>query len=268
MYTRNNDDEITNAVIAISEDERTVISKNDITNLRRVAIDSSHTATDKTKTDKTKITLLQRRRNMGQSFSTAARHLLHSIKRDSKHMQFNRKPTISTFYDEDEATMCTYNSGADGHKFSEKYRKKLVLPILHVSDKKMGVKNGGACNVKYVTKLNFQQLSKKAAEADTLDELTTSLMSVGKTADDGNVSRFTKEGVRVYKEKNVLITRQRQTILIGKRDERDRYRITLTHDHGKWKPRKPTKKSKKYLQQANSVYDLPCTEEAIKWMHT
>ncbi len=27
------------------------------------------------------------------------------------------------------------------------------------------------------------------------------------------------------------------------------------------------KEAKKILRQANSVYDLPCTEQAIKWMH-
>ena len=52
----------------------------------------------------------------------------------------------------------------------------------------------------------FPQLSPKAAEADTFKEFKTSLMSVGKTADDGNISVFTKEDVKVYKEKHVLIT--------------------------------------------------------------
>ena len=45
-------------------------------------------------------------------------------------------------------------------------------------------------------------------------------MSVGKTANDGNVSIFTREGVTVYKEEDVLITRQRKRIIIGKQDER------------------------------------------------
>ena len=92
-------------------------------------------------------------------------------------------------------------------------------------------------------------------------------MSVGKRVDDGNVSIFTKECVTVYKEEDVLITRQRKPILIGKRDECRRYQIPLTQAHGKWQPRKPTRKSKKYLQQANIVYDFPYTEETIKWMH-
>ena len=82
----------------------------------------------------------------------------------------------------------------------EKDRTKLGLPILRISDKKVRVANGGACNGKYVSSLPFLQLSSKAAEADTFKELPTSLVSVGKIADDGNVSIFTKDGVTVYIE--------------------------------------------------------------------
>ena len=98
---------------------------------------------------------------------------------------------------------------------------------MRISAKKVGVANGGACNGKYVTKLPFPQLSNKATESDTFKETPTSLMSVVKTADDGNVSIFTREGVTVYKEEDVLITCQRKSILIGKRDECGRYRIPL-----------------------------------------
>ena len=92
-------------------------------------------------------------------------------------------------------------------------------------------------------------------------------MSVGKTADDGTVSIFTKDGVTVHKEEDVLITCQGQPILIGVRDKRGRYRIPLVQQRGNWQPRKPSKKASKFLRQANSVYDLPSTEQAIKWMH-
>jgi hypothetical protein len=66
--------------------------------------------------------------------------------------------------------------------------------------------NGSTYKGQYVTALPFPQLSTKAAEADTFNDFPTSLMSVGKTADDGNISIFTKEGVSVYKEEDVLIT--------------------------------------------------------------
>ena len=95
--------------------------------------------------------------------------------------------------------MVTYDSVADGHYLIEEDRKHLGLTIFCVSAKKVGVANCGACNGKYVTKLPFPQLSNRAAEADTFEEFPTSLMSVGKTADGGNVSIFNKEGVTVYK---------------------------------------------------------------------
>ena len=63
--------------------------------------------------------------------------------------------------------MLTYDLGADMHYLSEKDRTKLGLPILIISDKKVVVSNGGACNGKYITTLPFPQISCKAAEADT-----------------------------------------------------------------------------------------------------
>ena len=92
-------------------------------------------------------------------------------------------------------------------------------------------------------------------------------MSVGKTADDGNVSIFIREGVTVYKEEDILIKCQRKPILIGRQDERGQYRILLTQAHGQCQPRKPTRKANKDIQQANSVCNLPSIEEAIKSMH-
>ena len=92
-------------------------------------------------------------------------------------------------------------------------------------------------------------------------------MSVGKTSDYGNVSIFTDEKVQVYKEADVLITFRGKPIIIGKRDDRGRYCIVLMQTQGQCQPRKPSKKSNKFIQEANIVYDLPTTEEAVKWMH-
>ena len=54
---------------------------------------------------------------------------------------------------------------------------------------------------------------------------------------------------------------------MGKRDEWGRYRIPIVQNRGQCQPRKLTKRDKKWLQQSNSVYGLPLTEEAIKCMH-
>ena len=92
---------------------------------------------------------------MGHAFSAATQRLINSITRDSKHVQFRSIPTIATYYNDNEATMLTYDSGAYRHYLSEEDRKKLGLPILRVSAENVGVANGGACNSKYVTKLTF-----------------------------------------------------------------------------------------------------------------
>ena len=95
--------------------------------------------------------------------------------------------------------MITYDSGADRNCLNEQDRSKLGLPILRIPDKKVGVSNGGDCNGKYVTSLPFPKLHSKTAEADTFEEFPTSLMSVGKISDDGNLSIFTKYGVNIHK---------------------------------------------------------------------
>ena len=128
--------------------------------------------------------------------------------------------------------MITYDSGAYNHYMSEADRIRLQLPILRPSHKHVAVANGGTSEGKYVKLLPFPQLSTTTAEADTFEEFLSSLMGVGKNSDDGNVSIFTDEKVQVYKEADVLITSRGKPILIGKRDERRRYRILLIQTRG------------------------------------
>ena len=111
-------------------------------------------------------------------------------------------------------------------------RAKLGLPILRESIKRVKVANGEANKGKHVTILSFPQLSKKATEIDTFDEFKIYLMSVGKTVDDCNVSVFTKEDVKIYNDKDVLITCKGKPILAGRQDERGRYIIPLVQQRG------------------------------------
>ena len=92
-------------------------------------------------------------------------------------------------------------------------------------------------------------------------------MSVGKTANEGTVSVFTKDGVNVFKEEDVLITCKGKPILIRVRDGHGQYQIPLMQQRGQWQPRRSSKQARKALRLANSVYDLPLTKQAIKWMH-
>jgi hypothetical protein len=114
--------------------------------------------------------------------------------------------------------MITYDSGANGHYISEKDQREAGLPILQPSTQKVGVANGGTSNAKYVTQLPFQKLSAQSRQADTFQYFPNSLMSVGKTAKEGTVSVFTKDGVNVFKEEDILITCRGKPILIGVRD--------------------------------------------------
>jgi hypothetical protein len=57
-------------------------------------------------------------------------------------------------------------------------------------------------------------------------------MSVGKTANKGRVSVFTKDGVNVFKEEDFLITCKGEPILIGIRDDHEQYRIPMMQQRG------------------------------------
>jgi hypothetical protein len=165
------------------------------------------------------------------------------------------------------SSMLTYNSGANGHYISKHDRRKAGLPILRPSTRQVGVANGGTSNAKYVTQLPFQKLSAQLRQADTFQDFPTSLMSMGKTSDDGTVSVFTKEGDNVFKEEDILITCKGKPILIGIRVNQGQYQIPLMQQQGHWQPGHPSKQAWKALRQANSVYNLPSIKQAIKWMH-
>ena len=210
---------------------------------------------------------MQTGRNISYNISSFISRAARSLANQNKRVTFNSKRTVRVFQPSETPIMITYDSGADGHYISEQDRVAAGLPILRRSNKRVGVANGGSSQAKHVTALPFKQLSKQANQADSFDDFPHSLMSVGRTADDGTVSIFTKDGVTVHKEQDVLIKCQGEPIFIGIRDEQGRYRIPLIHQRGQWQPRKPSKKARRALERANSVYDLPSIEQAIKWMH-
>ena len=98
----------------------------------------------------------------------------------------------------------TYDSGADDNYVSERDRKAAGVPILRKSTKRVSLANGDMCKASNVTRLPFPQLSDRVSIADTFNNFPTSLMSVGKTADDGTISIFTKTGVMFTKRQMCL----------------------------------------------------------------
>jgi hypothetical protein len=213
---RNSDNMFLDNSITLAEDKQTSLAKANKTNKKRMAINAAHT-----KRGTTSIGLV------AQCGCNAAYSLGSAFNRTIKNINKNMHASFTTH-----PIMVTYDSGANGHYISEKDRHDAGLPILRPSPRKVGVTNGGTSTAKYVTQLPFQQLSARAMQADTFQDFPTSLMSVGKTADDGSVSVFTKEGVNVFKEEDVLITCKGEPILIGVRDSHGQYQIPLMQQRG------------------------------------
>jgi hypothetical protein len=207
--------------ITQAEDKGTILAKGNQTNTQCRAINSAHV-----KNNKPAIGLAQCGCNTAYSLGTTIGKTLKKIS-NNKHIRFAKNNEVHLFDNAETPIMITYDSGADGHYIGKKDRHKAGLPIIQKSTRREGVANGGVSQAKFVMQLPFKALSAQAIQADTFQDFPSSLMSIGKTTDDGTISIFTKDGVTVHKETDVLITRKGEPILIGVRDEQGRYRIPL-----------------------------------------
>ncbi len=207
--------------ITQAKDDQTILAKGDQTNTQCKAIDSAHV-----KHNKPAIGLAQCGCNTAYSLGTTIGRTLKKIS-NNKHVRFAKHNKVNLFDNTETPIMMTYDSGANGHYISEKDCRKVGLPIIQKSTRWVGVANGGASQAKFVTQLPFKDLSAQAMQADTFQDFPSSLMSMGKTANDGTIFIFTKDGVTVHKETDVLITCKGEHILIGVRNERGRYQIPL-----------------------------------------
>lgn len=223
-----------------AENEATDLAKRDTTNPKRCSIEANHRLSQAEQSWK------QSTKQAWSNVSSKLNQMAKQLKRTNstqKTVRFAPTRSVRRYLAEQTAAMITYDSGADGHYLSERDRALVGLPILRPSSKRVGVANGGSSKAKHVTALPFKHLSAKANRADSFEDFPNSLMSVGKTADDGTISIFSKDGVTVHKEEDVLITCKGEPILIGVRDEHGRYRIPLQQQQrGQWQPRRPSKR--------------------------
>ena len=256
------EDALLDNYIIWAEDKITVLAKWDTTAPKFAAIEKAHEGYQQKST-----TLVQKGKELAHKLSTKATRAFQKMFNACPRVRFAPDVQVCTFNTALEAITVTYNSGADGNYVSKQDRKKAGLPILRRSTRRVNVANGEVCSGTNVTTLPVPQLPAEDTKADTFDDFPHSFMSVGKTSNAGTISIFTNYGVTVHKEDNILITCKGKPILIEARDMHGRYRIPLVQRRGTWQPRKPSKKAREHFQQANSVYDLPSTYQAIKWTH-
>ena len=171
------------------------------------------------------------------------------------------------FWNDNETVMISYDPGDDGNYISETNRKIAGLPILWHLTKRVRVANGSTSSGTFVTKLHFLKLSAQAVETDTFQEFPTSLMSVGKTANDGKISIFTKTASQCTKNKMCWSHAKTPPSSLENTMSKDAIAIYWSNNEDNGNRANQPKKSKKYLREANSVYNLTSTEQAIKWMH-
>ena len=231
--------------ITRAENKTTKIAKKDRTNKQRVSINKGHQLPNHQLKwrQKAKNTSHQITGSLYRTFKLAK-----SSVTQAKTVHFATTQTVRVFHNKEVAAMITYDSGADNHYLSKRDCKIAGLPILRQSHKRVGVANGGTSTARHVSRLSFQQLSARAASTDTFNNLPSSLMSMGKTSDDGTIFIFTKDGITVHKEQDMLITCKGESILISIHDSKGCYHIPLMQQLGHWQPHQPSKKARQTLR--------------------
>lgn len=151
---------ILDKAITWAEDGHTALAKLNTALPQRVSIDMEHA-----KPKAAKPSILQSSKNWGYAFQSTVKGWARKVSQDNAHVTFATQALIQEFNEDDAPVMATLHSGADNHYISEKDRKKLNLPILKKSSRRVGVANGGTSKGVNVTQLPFKQLSAKAVKA-------------------------------------------------------------------------------------------------------
>ncbi len=110
--------------LTITEDKCTDLAKNNHTNAKCKAIDSSHV-----RRDKLSICLVQCGCNLVYSMSSAFNQLIKKLNKTKQHVSFTTTyNTVRLYKDHKESLMITYNSGSNGNYLSKKDCIRQVFP--------------------------------------------------------------------------------------------------------------------------------------------
>jgi hypothetical protein len=115
-------------------------------------------------------------------------------------------------------------------------------------------------------------LRKPASTADSIPSIKTSLISTSKLADAGYFTVFDKDEVNVYDATTTSIKPTNQAVLTGWRDKKTGlWRVPLVNqiDNENTDTYLLSKNESNNIANeiANNVYDLPSTEQAIRYLH-
>eukprot|EP00804_Cyclotella_cryptica_P020584 CCRYP_003431-RA/>CCRYP_003431-RA protein AED:0.33 eAED:0.38 QI:0/0/0/1/1/1/3/0/626 len=240
--------------ISWAEDERTTKAKADTTSTQRRAIDTAHTMHPRK----------HQQISHGQALATTICRTLNILS-TTRHVRFAAHPQIRHFDSKATTPLITFDSGADSHYLSETDRLAAGLPILRSSTRRVGAANGSTSTATYASQLPFPQLSPNAVLADSFADFPQSLMSV---------KPVTMGPSRSSPSPASLCTKTLTCSSLAKANPSSSVPATpRTVPHPTHPTQRtvataaPSKKARQTLRHANSVYDLPSTEQAIRWMH-
>ena len=107
-----------------------------------------------------------------------------------------------------------------------------------------------------------------ATTAHELPGVTNNLVSVGKIADEDYTTIFTKEGVDIYDNRTTKITISKEAVLKGYRcRDTGLWRIPLRETVTNENTQTLLVQCPKTTEAIHNVYELPSTEQTIKYLH-
>ena len=114
------DDNFFDTQITRAEDECTDMAKAHQVDPRRRAVDQAHHRR------RDAPSFVQHGVNAGYRIGTAFRRAIQRLKTNERRVRFAPLPKVATFSSSENATLVTYDSGADGHYLSEIDRKQPI----------------------------------------------------------------------------------------------------------------------------------------------
>lgn len=147
------------------------------------------------------------------------------------------------------------------------------LKLTGSSQTRVAGADGHVLHATHTARLPMAALSKAARTTTIVPHLAKSLMSVGVLADNGYTTIFHPhaKGAEVYTKGACTITPSQPPVLQGCRNDNGLWTVLIQKEtaNAVWSESgyEPTTESTHLTELANNVYDLPSTQEVIRFLH-